>query len=676
MLYSAVGGKSGPQLGDSHSGVMSISSALAGAQNINALLAGDSITAANMAQTTTTHYAEGNGIITQLNAMMGHRFKLINDFDQGVGGETAQTRTASLSDYTTAVGKYPGTWVAFECYGRNDLSAGRTAAQVYDDRVTIIDHLLTLVDYVFVESIKPSDYGVNTVTYNGYAETVNGNLETYCAANPRLIFVDTYSVMGDSSGLTAAYNLEGDGIHLNATGANAAAQAYLAPVTALMGVKGDNTANDLIVNPTLTGTGGTVGTNTTGTVGDNWASAMSGGATDITRVFSKNGDNSQNITVTAGTGAGADEITYFYQDIVVTAADEGKVILPRMKIVVNSLTNAYWCGLQCLQLNSGGSTIYATTDLDKRLATDDYDVPDGQAFWLETPEAVLVEGCVKIRLRLAIGLVANGQAASADIDVFYGTVSETLSTSYLPEFIGSKLAFWMDTTQPSLFTVDGSNKCSVIADAAWSGNTAVPFTSFLGEFDYVQSDADIGGIAALRNAGATVENTSAGYRFPNGLTDITQARGMICIFRGDTTTSDPGGSSSNGVMGDGKFAATSTALMGVRQARDTHNAMTMVGYDYGSGYNDTTDEFKPYWARMDGTNIFGGYDLTTTEGPAAAVFTGRTETTYCYLGCNPEASTTPMIGWMTQALYFNADPTVGEMKYAIRKLAQLSGVSV
>ena len=76
-------------------------------QQIGALLCGDSITSANMSSSAVTAHKENNGIITVLNARMNQRLKLIDYFDQGVGGETAQTRVSSLADYTTAVARHP-----------------------------------------------------------------------------------------------------------------------------------------------------------------------------------------------------------------------------------------------------------------------------------------------------------------------------------------------------------------------------------------------------------------------------------------------------------------------------------------------------------------------------------------------------------------------------------------
>lgn len=93
------------------------------------LLCGDSITNANMSKSAVTAHKENNGIITTLNVRMRQRFKLIDVFDQGVGGETAQTRVGALADYTTVINRHPEIKLAVEAYGRNDVSAGRSASE-------------------------------------------------------------------------------------------------------------------------------------------------------------------------------------------------------------------------------------------------------------------------------------------------------------------------------------------------------------------------------------------------------------------------------------------------------------------------------------------------------------------------------------------------------------------
>lgn len=638
------------------------------------LLCGDSITSANMSKGATTAHKENNGIITTLNARLKQRFKLIDVFDQGVGGETAQTRTGLLTDYSTVVARHLEIKAAVEAYGRNDISAGRSAAEVVADRQTIITHLLTLVDIVFVESIKPSDYASQTVEKNQIAETANATLQAWCEQDSRLYFVDTYSALGDENGLESGNSY--DDIHLTVQGAWRASSIYLPIVTGLFGVgqEWSTSLNDLALNPNLTGNGGSTNSGTSGEVADNWDAKYSGSVTDITRIFSKTAEGKQRIVITAGVGAGADEITYFQQTLSAGYAS-GEVYRARVVLKVNSMQRGYWLGTQIIQRDSGQSAIYTASDYDRRDADSLLDNAGmaGERLHLQPMDFIIQADTASIDIRIALGVSAGGSVASMDVEVEQVAL-ERVDLNLLEE-LGDKLAFWMNPDATNAFIYDDETlRVSQINDQSYAGNHATLFGSHEAAC-YNPSAAEVGNFPALQNAGVEADTTFIGYRFPHSLT-LTTPRTLVAVARGDVSLDEPDSeSASNALFAASNGVDTGDSLGAIRQVRDDQRRHQMTGYAYGSSYsNATLDALRSYWLRYDGTDIDGGVNNTISEGPSAAVTDGLVQDGYGYIFTDGDSSDA-YLGWARDLLLFDQALSTTELHAVLTYIRNKSNVT-
>ena len=253
-----------------------------------AILFGDSFSA-RCHQTSGTRLARQMdwGYFTWLNAYCGGAFTCIGNY--GVSGNTT---TQMLARIEPALAARAG-WV-FVQGGVNDLSTA-TADQIIANLKTICAKFVQTGAMVVLSGITP---------YTGYAGgyttilAVNKALREYFSTSPNVIFVDTYAALvnpTDTTGALAA-GMSDDALHPSAKGARAYGQAianaiagryslvnYL-PSSAADSYAIDSTSKQLLTNPLMSGTGGSVsGTGASGTLANGWNGGTDTGT--VTSVF-------------------------------------------------------------------------------------------------------------------------------------------------------------------------------------------------------------------------------------------------------------------------------------------------------------------------------------------------------------------------------------------------------
>lgn len=548
-------------------------------------------------------------------------------------------RVSDLTIYDTQVARYPELKVGFEAYGRNDISAGQTASQVVTNRKTIINHLLGLLDIVFVESIKPSDYGSNTVAYNLRAVDANAQLKLFCANHPRLFFVDTYSKTGDENGFDAGNSH--DDVHLGGQGAWRASDAYMEIVPLIVGYGKDFSTdqNTLVTNPDLSGTGGSTGTGVTGDVADDWELVSFGSATGITVTASKTAEGNQRIVMSSTALATADQYVYFKEEIT-SGFEAGQAYRAKLKIKVNSGTRLFWAGTEIIQ-RASGSTVFTSSDLHRRDAGALLDCDDmaGEILTLQPMDVIIESTTDEIEFRVAFAAASNMAVSGFDVEVIECVLEEV--DLNVVQYFGEALEFYFDPDNPNAYAYDpATNLVDRIIDSSWNGNDAVLFNDGFDDTTGAEyKPAGLDGLPCIFN------NTDdyVGYKFSHSLT-LSDPRTIVCVGKGDTTDADAG-SASNTLFSAGDNSDTSKAVGSVRQVKTNHSQHQLIMNGYGSSYSDITDEAHVYWGRDDGTNVDGGYDKAVTEGPSARDVTGLTQSSEGYIFTDTGSFTRAYSGW-------------------------------
>lgn len=223
------------------------------------------------------------------NMLLGQRFNILNN--GAIGGATIdylQSRLKSLVyDYAPAY--------VFVMAGINNVVSSDTAAQIITKLKTLYTSLLTHNYKVVALTILPlgSGYG-GYATYAPKIQIINDWIRRYAQTTKGMILVDAYAAIVDPLAATkgsAATGMLSDNLHPSAKGAytiakavKSALQNIVPAVSTLVCNNADNYGNDasnlnMIDNGFWTATGGTLGSNTSGTVASGWVCETTNAAT-------------------------------------------------------------------------------------------------------------------------------------------------------------------------------------------------------------------------------------------------------------------------------------------------------------------------------------------------------------------------------------------------------------
>lgn len=140
-------------------------------------------------------------------------FSNLNIINRGFGGSEIEDL---IENFNRAISKYkPAKIVIYS--GDNDIAAGKSAEKVFGDFCTLYGMIKaelpeTKVIYI---SIKPS-----IARWNLWSEMLQANIliQAYLHENPRVWFVDIYSLMINSEGTPKQELFIEDGLHLSDEG--------------------------------------------------------------------------------------------------------------------------------------------------------------------------------------------------------------------------------------------------------------------------------------------------------------------------------------------------------------------------------------------------------------------------------------------------------------------------
>lgn len=286
------------------------SGAVAGENKRNRIaFIGDSITAAGKNPGSTTQfYRNARGYMTWLNFYCGQCFETDTSLNFGVGGYSTTDVIAQLSAIVTAAPD-----VVTVLIGTNDLPGSRTVASITADLNTIYQTLGAAGIKVVAIPILPragsagSDWTglttAETTVARNKLNAVNNYIRRYNLSNPtyKIIVAETYKYDVDYASATGD-PLTGrrvDGLHPNIPGHERIGWGLFESLQSILPSFSygqwltpsdvfdatNNTRGNLLTNGFLAGTGGGVGSGTSGSVAASWGLSRSG--SNITAVASK-----------------------------------------------------------------------------------------------------------------------------------------------------------------------------------------------------------------------------------------------------------------------------------------------------------------------------------------------------------------------------------------------------
>lgn len=258
-----------------------------------------------------TDYDKYDGRKQYTGILSGARFYTNPSFDQGIAGQNTTQMLARIGLVTAQI--IPGKTLVPFLGGTNDISSNpsilpgdvNTAGTSISNINQIVTQLVTAGAKVLIHTIWKRGIPQASYPYEAQRQTVNTFIRSL-AGTPGVTVFDVDSVYNPET-----MSDEAQGLHPNPYGAFVVASAeaplvasFIDPASILVGQSGN-----LLVNPGLTGTGGTLTSGTaTGVVANNWRLYRDTGNLNGTVVGSKevgsDGVERQVVTVTAnGTGA-------------------------------------------------------------------------------------------------------------------------------------------------------------------------------------------------------------------------------------------------------------------------------------------------------------------------------------------------------------------------------------
>lgn len=258
----------------------------------------------------------------------------------GVSGNTT-TQMLDRCDKMLAATS-AGTFIVFG--GVNDRLTGISYATSVTNMSTIIDKLLAAGRFVILVAEMPTGDAANTGNRLSTTALLRDHIRFHQWVldqrnRPGVIVVDIWPAIADNSGTstTVADVRSGtcyDGRHPQMNGAyliaralQPAIEALFPPLPILPASPSDtydasnNPFGCLAANPMMAGSGGSLGTNCTGTIAASWQAAGGSGTTGATATYSKQSDgfgNPVQRAVIAGTATGSASVCYF--DLLRTAS--------------------------------------------------------------------------------------------------------------------------------------------------------------------------------------------------------------------------------------------------------------------------------------------------------------------------------------------------------------------
>lgn len=356
-------------------------------------LFGDSITALAKSTTGIYTYHSSRGYWTWANALgLNHRLDVV-----AFAGVSGNTTTAMLARIQTDVIAYAPGWCVV-AGGTNDVSSSATFATIQSNLTAIFDALDDAGIRVIACTIPPR----NSLTAGQFLvqQQVNAWLHSIARTRPNFHLVDwTARVIDPSTSGSGAWasGMDTDGVHPSSQGAARMGKALvdvldpLVPFADPISSTPGETAN-LVLNPLMAGTGGTVTAPVTGTAATSWQITRSGSA-GLTAVGSRVACDDQvaghwqQLSVTANSG----DIARIQQEVSGSKYTTGDTVYAQGEFQIDDdFVPGTVCRFLLLASNSGFSGVIGAYDfyLDGSDTFPAENVPGG-TFRLRTPAITL-----------------------------------------------------------------------------------------------------------------------------------------------------------------------------------------------------------------------------------------------------------------------------------------------
>ena len=406
-----------------------------------------------------THTAQG--FISALNMLSGQRYKFEHRLNRGIGGSTA----ANLKNRIAA--DIPASLDVDEVViviGANDVNAGRLATAIMAD----IDEAIAYCHNVLNANVTLSTLGPwdsNTEAQKDQRDLFNTMARA--KVGPRIRVWDWYNEVTDLATRTWKPGYSPDGGH---PGPAAGFIAALKLDAAMAPSYGRNTftldAGNLLVNPSMSGTGGTAGSGTSGPVANGWTCET--GTTAGAKTASKDANDKQVMAVNIPAGSSTGE-RYSFRQYVGAGPVVGQKYVAEVEVQIDSFTGPgvwYEFSLNLRNQSQAWSTDYGKRNFDSLAIQEMISASGQRSLILRTPPVEYQSGWTQFGPRLDAVFkcdagavqgqwrILNAQLKPVDVPTQPVTLPKTVQEN--DASVTRSVGGWMDETFPGYFGGFGS----------------------------------------------------------------------------------------------------------------------------------------------------------------------------------------------------------------------------
>lgn len=239
-----------------------------------------------------------DGFFNYANSILNQRLTEINNF--GVGGDHTTHVLARMSEILASPASRANLLI-----GTNDARNALSVASYSTNLLNIVTQLLNsgkLVDICTIPPIVASPAVGTIASANQLVLGYNAYIKTLARSDPRIMLHDIYEAITDCTATTATVlsgMLASDNVHFSPKGAYTAGAVIAANFANRLPVSSgrissmsdcynvDSTNSQLLTNPLMQGTGGTLSGGATGSVPTNWTVTMTSATSVVASIVSR-----------------------------------------------------------------------------------------------------------------------------------------------------------------------------------------------------------------------------------------------------------------------------------------------------------------------------------------------------------------------------------------------------
>ncbi len=356
-----------------------------------------------------SHLAQG--YVSSLNMLSGQRYTFNHNLNRGIGGNSTTDMNNRKAIDLPGIG---GTLFVV-MGGTNDISASVANGTIQSNLTAIIGYITgTLGKKAVLGTVPPRD--ADTSTMKDARESLNTWIRAQASAN--VIVWDYYADVTDPSTRNWKSGYSYDGIHPSPWGGFVMSQSLDQALGSVYGRNGFSlNAGNLLANSGLAGTGGTVGSNTIGSVAAGWTSETN--TASGTKTLSKNGQDKQVMAVNYGSGLSTGERLSIRQSVT-SGLSIGTSYVAEAEIALDSFSGTgvwYEASIELRNQSSSFAVDNARRSFDTLAVTEMISASGSRALHLKTPALEYLSGWTELRLRINMTFKCDSGTAIAQMAV-------------------------------------------------------------------------------------------------------------------------------------------------------------------------------------------------------------------------------------------------------------------